>query len=63
MRTTLTNIPGASPISNDLEDIKHADDPAYDKTTAPDDDASDEVEGEDVPQDEDDVEDKVADLE
>jgi hypothetical protein len=31
-RQDMSSIPGASPISNDLEDIKHKGDPAYDET-------------------------------
>lgn len=58
----MSRIPGASPISNDLEDIKHSGNPVYDETTAPDDAISEDVEGEDVPHDDDEVEEKVADL-
>lgn len=59
----MSRIPGASPISNDLDDIKHSGDPAYDEATAPDDAAAEDVDGEDVPHDDDEVEEKVADLE
>ncbi|GGD31196.1 hypothetical protein [Aureimonas glaciei] len=59
----MSRIPGASPISNDLEDLKHAADPAYDEMTTPDDPAADDIEGEDVPDHGDDVEEKAADLE
>jgi hypothetical protein len=37
----MSNIPGISPLTPDLEDIKHSDDPAFDDTRKPDDSPQD----------------------
>jgi hypothetical protein len=37
----MSNIPGISPLTPDLEDIKHSDEPAFDDTREPDDSPQD----------------------